>query len=119
MHIIKSDVGITCEQLSKYVGQVEEQNSYQASQFNKLLLMIKTMVDLLFLECELQLQDEADRHHMSLWSLQPAKPSDPPPEPIREPYQRGHAIQLDEDCLSCSLDKYRPTIKQAFKMACI
>ena len=83
MHIIKSDVDITCSKLSKYVGGVEEQSAYQGSQFNKLLLMIKTMVDLLFLECELQLQDEADRHQMSLWSLQPAKPSDPPPDPLQ------------------------------------
>jgi hypothetical protein len=26
---------------------------------------------------------------------------------------------LDEDCLSCSIGKYRPFIKEAFKMACI
>lgn len=32
----------------------------------------------------------------------------------QEPY-----VQVDEDCLSCSLDKYRPMIKEAFKMACL
>ena len=28
-------------------------------------------------------------------------------------------LKIDEDCLACSLDKYRPTIKEAFKMACV
>ena len=28
-------------------------------------------------------------------------------------------MALDEDCLGCSLEKYRPFIKDAFKLACV
>jgi hypothetical protein len=29
------------------------------------------------------------------------------------------SVCIDDECLSCSLDKYRPMIKEAFKMACV
>jgi hypothetical protein len=38
----------------------------------------------------------------------------PPPETKDE-----NPVLLDDDCLSCALDKYRPMIKEAFKMACV
>ena len=34
-------------------------------------------------------------------------------------YGQEPFAKVDEDCLSCSLDRYRPMIKEAFKMACL
>ena len=29
------------------------------------------------------------------------------------------SIKIDEDCMSCCLEKYRPLIREGFRMACI
>ena len=44
---------------------------------------------------------------MNLWGLQIDKKHD------------KNIFEIDEDCLSCSLSKYKPMIEKAFKLACI
>ena len=97
----------------------------------------------------MELQDEVDRHATSLWALQTEVseeeamkkkyvnvPNDKSLKGIKKVDRfalsqktsetdfrpeniSANGLKLDEDCLACSLEKYRPTIKEAFKMACI
>ena len=55
---------------------------------------------------------------MSLWGMIPETKKDGTVmlESVKE--EKG-SFQIDQDCLSCSLEKYRPMLKQAFKMACV
>ena len=66
-----------------------------------------------------------DKHSTSLWAVSETQSKE---DHIREaisdgqrkqPSDSGAILKLDEDCLSCTLEKYRPMIKEAFKMACI
>jgi hypothetical protein len=66
----------------------------------------------------LEFQDEIDRETTSLWGIDPVVDKDGKAK-IESVLTEQLAVQIDKDCLSCSLDKYRPMIKKAFKMACI
>ena len=80
--------------------------------------VLNSMMELEYLSQILEFQDEVDREDMSLWGMQPEQKNDGTimMEQVKE---EKTMLQLDNDCLSCSLEKYRPTIKQAFKMACV
>jgi hypothetical protein len=60
---------------------------------------------------------------MSLWGLNPEENNGfnkliIPGSPSNENHKHK-SIKIDDDCLACGLEKYRPAIKNAFKMACI
>lgn len=114
----------------------------------QVLKLLISLVETAYLESLLQYQDEFDRHSMSLFGInERKKPSNEekvksdlkdlvqtdtqgtqfssgengPKEAKRKKlslFEQPH-LKIDEECLSCSLDKYRPTIKEAFKMACV
>ena len=54
-------------------------------EFNKALQMMTTLVEIHHIDNMMMLQDEFDKTTMSLWGL-------------------------EEDCMSCALDKYKPKI---------
>lgn len=95
-------------------------------EFKRILDVIVTMVEAHFLGNLLDLQDEVDKHSTSLWAIGDNATTD---DEIREKLQQekkgaplkrdGASLVIDEDCLSCTLGKYRPMVKEAFKMACI
>lgn len=56
--------------------------------------MVTTLVEVQHIDNMMLLQDEFDKSSYSLWGL-------------------------EEDCLSCSVDKYKPFIQASFKIACL
>ena len=95
-------------------------------EFKRILDVIVSMVEAHFLANLLDLQDEVDKHNTSLWAVSEKTTTD---DEIREKLQNekrgpsqkrdGVSLAIDEDCLSCTLGKYKPMVKEAFKMACV
>lgn len=81
-------------------------------EFLKSMDIINSVLELAYLSQIMEYQDEMDREEMSLWGMESE-------EQALEPVDKEKTFQLDKDCLSCSLEKYRPMISSAFKMACI
>lgn len=69
----------------------------------------------------LDIQEEVDKHHTSLWAYKEIENSKQEAKigGIKNDSSKQPSFTIDEDCMSCSLDKYRPAIKEAFKMACL
>ena len=70
----------------------------------------------------MEFQDEVDRHQTSLFAAQTYPEEDLARGDLLSLLKKKEnksGIELDQSCMSCSLEKYRPFIKNAFKIACI
>jgi len=144
----KSMLKIKSDLMSEQRRQTEVQATLATAlretkaEFAKVLEIVNSVLELEYLSQGLEFQDEIDRHSMSLWAVAPderksSKQDGQAIENGRQPYDssnksptakcsprpatlaKGPSLQLDEECLSCSLEKYRPMLKAAFKTACI
>jgi hypothetical protein len=91
-------------------------------EFTRNMDLLNSVLELQYLSQCLEFQDEVDRQEMSLWGLDPEEENGLTqfvPAGPKSPSQQKLTLSVDEDCLNCGLEKYRPAIKSAFKMACI
>lgn len=131
---IKSDLQLEQDRLTDVQAQLAGALRELRTEFAKVLDIVGSVLELEYLSQGLEFQDEVDRHKMSLWALAPeekkstkkkSKGGEERQSPESTKTKRaptldtGASLELDEDCLSCCLEKYRPMIKAAFKMACI
>ena len=118
-----------CKELVQKQGESADYVENNQKQVLKLLI---SLVETAYMESLLQYQDEFDRHSMSLFGInERKKPANEGKvkSDLKDLLKENTSTQvslfdqpykkIDEECLSCSLDKYRPTIKEAFKMACV
>lgn len=68
------------------------------------------------------MQDELDKSTIGLYALKERlDPMDPKfvSKQKDDKQFKVNGIKIDEDCMSCCLEKYRPLIREGFRMACI
>lgn len=131
MQKIKADLMAALDRQTAEQARIQAELTATRSEFSKVLGIVNSLLEAQYLAQLLEFQDEVDRHSMSLWAMAPQENPDGSIQqqlaalgdhscnkPSAGPSPRV-PLKLDEDCLSCSLEKYRPLIKQAFKMACV
>ena len=88
------------------------------NEFERVVDLVVAIIETQFISNMIDIQDEVDKYSTSLWALSEKTLTDKLLSGNRENLNEP-MLKLDEDCISCTLDKYRPHIKEAFKMACI
>lgn len=87
-------------QIQKVEGKFEsfeERSNSTRKEFERVVQLVCVVVESLFISNMLDLQEEIDKQKTELFAVND---------------ETGEtAYELDEDCMACSLDKYRPTIK--------
>lgn len=120
-HDIESNMGVLRQNNKDTVTYCNDMQT----EVNKLYKLMISIIEVHYIESLLQIQDEGDRNSMSLFGVNERKENKlqsmlatptvaKKASMAKEPY-----IEIDGECLSCSLEKYRPMIKEAFKMACV
>ena len=92
------------------------------TEVNKLYRLMISIIEVHYIESLLQIQDEGDRKAMSLWGISERKKEQQDLQQAifgKKTSPKPQPVEVDDDCLACGLDKYRPMIKEAFKMACV
>ena len=109
---IKNDLDQTVLLIQEQLKDAKKDIRGFDSTLEVVLDLMNSIVDTHYMESMLQIQDEFDRHSTSLWGMS-----------MKQGKERSshihESLKIDEECYSCAIEKYRPMIKEAFKLSCV
>lgn len=123
---MRSDLMLEFNKIKAVNEEIKKNMNENNDDLTNVIETLSHVLQLQYVTQALEFQDEVDRHDQSLWATQTFSKDELAQQDLLEKLRQreketgqGFRVAIDEDCLGCSLEKYRPFIRDAFKLACI